>query len=62
MKRHDPFVIDAQIKIKKVLWLKEFDGHILADLVTEQFGRRVERRHYFSKEVWDLINERGYIE
>lgn len=56
-------MIDHQIKIKKVLKVQEIgEDHILADLITEQFGRRYEKTHYFSKEVWDLINERGYIE
>ena len=63
MKRHDQFVIDAQVKILKIKKVEYIGGnHVLADLITEQFGRRYDKRHYFSREVWEMIKERGYIE
>ena len=57
------FLKDVQIKIIKVLRVQEIsDNYILADLITEQFGRRYEKRHVFDVEVWEQIKERGYIE
>jgi len=57
------FLKDVQIKIISVIDVIEIDEqYLLADLVTEQFGRRTQKRHVFDRETWELMRERGYIE
>lgn len=59
---NDTFIKDSEIKIIKVISTKVIDQYVLADLVTEQFGRRTEKRHVFPLDIWQEMKERGYIE
>ena len=57
------FLKDVQVKIIRVLRTEVVGNKLVfADLITEQFGRRYEKRHVFDIEVWNEIKERGYIE
>ena len=56
------FLQEARVKIEKVVGIERDGRCIVADLVTEHFGRRTQRRVIFEKSEWEQVRERGYIE
>ena len=51
-----------KVKIVKIVGIERDGRCIVADLVTEQFGRRTQKRYKFSIDEWETIKERGWVE
>ena len=56
------FLQEARLKIEKVVGIERDGRYIVADLVTEHFGRRTQKRYRFEMDEWETIKERRWIE
>ena len=56
------FLQDSRVKILKIIDIERDGQCIVADLVTEHFGRRTQKRYKFELNEWETVKERGWIE
>ena len=56
------FLQESRVKILKIIGIERDGRCIVADLVTEQLGRRTQKRYKFDINEWEQVRKRGYVE